>query len=335
MGKNKVRLLSIMVLAICLAVVTGCGARSDSSSAGAKKAVVLKAADVQPDDYPTTLGLKYMAKLLDERTQGRIKMDVYANAQLGDEKATIEMTQMGTIAINRVSASPLIGFVPKMGVFSLPYLFTDADQQWKVLDGKIGKAMLQELGNSNLVGLAYYDSGARSFYTKSRPIKTPEDLNGLKIRVQPSQVFVDTIAALGGSATPMGLTEVYSGLQTGIVDGAENNPPSLWTMKHYEVCKYYSLDEHSMVPEVVMMSKKVWSSLAPEDQELVAQVAAESVAYEKKLWAELTEKSLQDLKDHNVVITKVDKEPFRKRVQGVYDKYPEYKDLVAQIQAVK
>jgi tripartite ATP-independent transporter DctP family solute receptor len=330
MRKNKWSIGIVLIVFLLAAIVAGCG----SSSTPAAKSIVLKAADVQPADYPTSMGLKQMAKLLDEKTKGRIKMEVYPGGQLGDEKETIEMTQLGTIAINRISASPLIGFNPQMGVFSMPYIFRDSEHEWKVLDGQVGKGLLKELEKSNLIGLAYYDSGARSFYTK-KPINSPDDLKGMKIRVQQSKVIVDMVNTLGASATPMGYGEVYSGLQSGLIDGAENNPPSLWTMKHYEVCKYYTLDEHMMIPEVVLMSKKVWDSLSPEDQKLIAQVAAESVTYEKKLWAELTDKSLKDLKAGGITINTVDKEPFRKAVAPMYEKYPEYKTIIDQIQAVK
>lgn len=332
--KTSLKSLAMGVLCVFAASVflAGCGS---STTAPAKKEIILKAADNQPDDYPTTMGLKYMAKVLEEKSQGRIKMQVYGGAQLGGEKETIEMTQMGTIAIDRVNVAPMASFNPKMGVFSMPFLFRDADHLWKVLEGPIGKEMAKQLESSNLIGLAYYDSGARSFYTKSKPINSPEEAKGQKIRVQQSKIFVDTVNALGASATPMGYGEVYSGLQTGIIDGAENNPPSLWAMKHYEVCKYFALDEHSMVPEILIMSKKVWDTLSPEDQKLIMEAAAESSVYQKKLWADYTAKALSDLQAKGVVISKPDKEAFRKAVAPLYDKYPEYKDVVSQIQAVK
>ena len=336
MGKNKWFVFVLLVLFALSVVASGCGSSAPATKpAETKKEIMLKAADVQPDDYPTTMALKNMAQLLNERTQGRIKMQVYPAGQLGGEKESIEMTQAGTIALNRVNAAPLVGFSPKMGVFSMPFLFRDADHLWKVLDGQIGKDMLKELEKSNLIGLAYYDSGARSFYTKGKAANTPADMKGMKIRVQQSKVFVDTINALGASATPMGFGEVYSALQTGIIDGAENNPPSLYTTKHFEVAKFFSLDEHSMVPEVLFMSKKVWDTLSPEDQKIIAQAAADSVAYEKKAWKELTESSLKELAAKGVTISKVDKTLFQKAVAPVYDKYPEYKELITQIQAVK
>lgn len=335
MKKSKFLVSCVLGLFMGTALLTGCGSSTTKAPATEKKEIILKAAEVQPEDYPTTMGLKEMARLLNERTQGRIKMQVYAGGQLGGEKETIEMTQMGTIAINRVSSAPLVSFVPKMGVYSMPFLFRDADHFWKVLDGAVGKDLLKALESNNLVGLGYYDSGARSFYTKSKAINSAEDAKGQKIRVQQSKIFVDMINALGASATPMGYGEVYSGLQTGIIDGAENNAPSFWTSKHYEVCKFYALTEHAMVPEALIMSKKVWDTLSPEDQKIVAQAAADSVVVEKKLWAEFDAKSMKELEAKGIVISRPDKESFRKAVAPMYDKFPEYKEIVAQIQAVK
>jgi len=253
MRTNKWIILGILAVFLVTLLATGCD--SGPKAPAAPSQIILKAADIQPEDYPTTMGMKYMAKLLDERTNGRIKVQVYGGAQLGQEKETIEMTQAGTIAFNRINAAPLVSFSPAMGVYSMPYLFRDEDHLWKVLDGPIGTGLLKGMESSNLVGLAYYDSGARSFYTKGKPIKTPTDIKGMKIRVQPSKIFIDLITSLDAAPTPMSYGDVYSGLRTGIVDGAENNPPSLWTSKHYEVAKYYSLDEHSMVPEVLLISK--------------------------------------------------------------------------------
>lgn len=332
MKRSKWLMMGLTGVLATSMLLSGCGG---AKSADGGKQIVLKTAELQPEDYPTTMALKEMAKLLDERTKGRIKMQIYAGGQLGGEKETIEMTQAGAIAINRDSTSPLVSFVPKMGVFSMPYLFRDEDHLWKVLEGPIGKEMLKELEGGGLVGLAYYDSGARSFYSRTKAINTPEDAKGQKIRVQQSNIFVDTVNVLGASATPMGYGEVYTSLQTGIIDGAENNPPSLYSSKHFEACKFYSLDEHAMVPEVLVMSKKIWDTLSPEDQKIVQQAATDSVAYERKSWKEYTEKSLKELEAKGVKIAKVDKEPFRKAVLPMYEKYPEYKDIISRIQAVK
>ena len=323
------------ILAGFLLTLLATGRSSGSDVPVAPSQIVLKAADDQPEDYPTTMALKYMGKLLDERTNGRIKVQVYGGAQLGQAQETIKMTQAGTIAFNRVNAAPLVSVSPAMGAFSMPYLFRDEGHLWKVLEGSVGKGLLKGMESSNLVGLAYYDSGARSFYTKGKPIKTVADMKGMKIRVQQSKIFVDLVNTLGGSATPMNFGEVYSGLQTGIIDGAENNPPSLWTTKHYEVAKYYSLDEHSMVPEVLLISKKVWDGLSPADQKLIAQAAQDSVPEQRKLWNALVQKSMDELVAHGTVIVKPIKAPFQKAMEPVYAKYPEYKDLISQIQAVK
>lgn len=332
MRMNKWIIPTILAAGFFFALATGCN--SGSNAPAAPSQIILKAADIQPEDYPTTMGMKYMAKLLDERSNGRIKMQVYGGAQLGQEKETIEMTQAGTIAFNRINAAPLVSFSPAMGVYSMPYLFRDEDHLWKVLEGPVGKGLLKGMETSNLVGLAYYDNGTRSFYTKGKPIKTLTDMKGMKIRVQQSKIFVELINSLGASATPMNYGEVYSGLQTGIIDGA-NNAPSLWTSKHYEVAKYYSLDEHSRLPEVLLMSKKVWDGLSPADQKLVAQAAQDSVAEQRKLWNAFDQKSMSELIAKGTIIVKPDKAPFQKAVQPVYAKYPEYKELISQIQAVK
>jgi len=332
---KKAKLITSAVLALFMGAIllTGCG--SSTQAPVAKKNIVLKAADNQVESYPTVKGLKYMAKLLDERTQGRIKMEVYPGGQMGQEKETIEMTQMGTLAVNRISAGSLASFKSKLTAVTLPFIFRDADHMWKVLEGPVGKDLLKDLEKDGMVGLSYYDSGARSFYTKGKAINTPADAKGQKIRVLQSQIFVDFAEAMGASGTPMSYSEVYSALQTGLIDGAENNPPSLWAMKHYESAKYYALDEHMMVPEVVTFSKKIWDTLSPEDQKIVAQAALESSAEEKRLWAEYSNESLKELAAKGVVISKPDKEPFRQAVAPMYAKYPEYKEVISQIQAVK
>jgi len=330
---RKKHWIALLILTVFLTsfITAGCG----SSASGTKEKIALKAADNQPDGYPTVEGLRHMAKLLNERTQGRITMDVYPGGQLGGEKETIEMVQSGTLAVNRISTGSLAGFNSKLTAYTLPFVFRDATHMWKVLDGKVGQDLLRDLEKDGLVGLTYYDAGARSFYTKSKPINSPAEAKGQKIRVLQSKIFVDLVDALEASATPMGFGEVYSALQTGLIDGAENNPPSLWAMKHYEVCKYFALDEHMMIPEVVIISKKVWDKLSPEDQKIVAQAAMESSQVEKKLWIEYTEQALKELIAKGVVISKPDKEPFRKAVTPMYEKYPQYKDIITQIQAVQ
>ena len=203
---------------------------------------VLIATDDHAIEYPTTQGLVRIKEIIEEKSQGRIQVLIRPSAQLGSEKEAIELTQMGIIDINRVSCSPMAEFAPEFAVYSLPYLFRNAAHEWAVLDGPIGRGLLEKLAPRRLIGLAYYDSGARSFYNNVRPINSPDDLKGLKIRVQKSEVMIDLVRALGGQPDPIACEEVYSSIQTGRIDGAENNPPSYLTTNHYEVAKYYSLD---------------------------------------------------------------------------------------------
>lgn len=333
MKKNREIVLFVLLVFAVSALLAGCG--SSKPAAPAQEKIVLKAADNQVDGYPTVEGLKHMAKILSERSNGRITMQIYSGGQLGGEKETIEMIQAGTLAVNRISTGSLAGFNSKLTAYTLPFVFRDSNHMWKVLEGKLGQELLKDLEKDGMVGVAYYDSGARSFYTRGKAINTPADAKGMKLRVLQSDVFVKFVDILGASATPMGYAEVYSGLQTGLIDGAENNPPSLWAMKHYEACKFYALDEHMMVPEVVVISKKAWDKLSPEDQKLVADAAKESSPVQKKLWAEYSDKALKEIEAKGVTISRPDKEAFRKAVAPMYDKYPQYKEIVSQIQAVQ
>jgi len=247
--------------------------------------IILKAACDHQEGYSTVEGLRLMAKLTDMWTNGRIKIDVYPGAVLGSEKESIEQTQMGVIDINRVSISPVISVYPKMAVvFALPYIFASREHMWKVLEGEIGQSMLKEIEPTGFLGLAYMDSGARSFYTVKKPINSPADLKGMKIRTQKSPVMMDMVSAMGGKPVPMAFEEVYSSLQTGVIDGAENNPPSYYETSHYEVAKYYSLDGHAMVPEIVLMSVKTWNALSDADKQIIKMAAVAAQELQRKLW---------------------------------------------------
>ena len=219
--------------------------------------VTLKSSDTHPDGYPTVEAVKHMGKLLEERTDGRICVEVFHSAQLGEEKDTIEQTKFGVIDLNRVSMGPFNNLVEETKVVSLPYVFKGVDHMHTVMDGPIGDDILAAFEPHGYVGLAFYDGGSRSFYNKAKPIKSIEDLAGMKVRVMQSDIFVDMMSALGANATPMPYGEVYSSIQTGVIDGAENNWPSYESSGHYEVAGYYTLDEHLIVPEVLVMSKKV------------------------------------------------------------------------------
>lgn len=299
---------------------------------------VLRSADTHPDGYPTVEAVKYLGELIKERTAGRYSVEVYHSAQLGEEKDTIEQTQTGVIDLNRVSMGPFNGIVPETAVPSLPYMFRSVEHMRHVMDGPIGDEILKAFETHDLVGLAFYDSGARSFYNTKKDITSIADLKGMKFRVIQSDVFVDMVNALGANATPMAYGEVYSALETGVIDGAENNWPSFESAKHYEVAKHYTVDQHQIVPEVLVMSKSSWDRLAPEDQAIVKQAAKDSVVKMRELWDAQEKKSREIVEKAGVKVSEIDKQPLIDAMKPVYDKYlktPELKDLATRIQATK
>lgn len=308
-------------------------------AAPASAAMVLKSADTHSDGYPTVEAVKYMGQLLSEWTNGRLSVKVYPGRQLGEEKDTIEQTIAGAIDLNRVNLAPMNSIVPETAIPALPYIFRSIEHMHQVMDGEIGQQILKAFEAHGMVGLCYYDSGARSFYNSKRPINSPADMKGMKIRVQNSDLFVATMEALGADATPMEFGQVYEALKTGVIDGAENNWPSYESTRHFEVAKNYSLDQHSMSPEVLVMSQKSWNKLSPEDRDLVRKAAWMSVPVMREMWNARVEKSKGIvMKAGNKVITDVDKQPFIDAMGPVYEKFaatPALKDLVKRIQAVK
>ena len=299
---------------------------------------VLRSADTHPDGYPTVEAVKYMGDLIKQRTNGRYSVEVYHSAQLGEEKDTIEQTQTGVIDLNRVSMGPFNGIVRETAVPSLPYIFRSVDHMRHVMDGPVGEQILKAFEAHDLVGLAFYDSGARSFYNTKKDITSIGDLKGMKFRVIQSDVFVDMVNALGANATPMAYGEVYSALETGVIDGAENNWPSFESAKHFEVAKHYTLDQHQIVPEVLVMSKASWDKLSPEDQAIVRQAAKDSVVKMRELWDAREKKSRDIVEAAGVKVSEIDKQPLIDAMKPVYEKYlstPELKDLAARIQATE
>jgi len=280
-----------------------------------------------------------MGKLLNWYTDGKISIDVAHSAQLGEEADTIEQTRFGAIDLNRVSLGPFNGLVPETRIPSLPYIFRSEEHMHHVMDGPIGDEILAAFEPYDLIGLAFYDGGSRSFYNSQHPVKSLDDLKGLKFRVMQSDIFVDMVTALGADAVPLPYGEVYSAIQTGVIDGAENNPPSYDTAGHFEVAKYYTLDQHLIVPEVLVMSKKSWDKLSADEQDAVRRAAKASVGYERGAWdAKVIQSSDKVAGAGSEIITEIDKQPFIDAMKPVYDKYvdsPELKDLVARIQATK
>ena len=309
--------------------------------AGAASAceVTLRSSDTHPDGYPTVAAVQEMGRLIEERTGGRLCVEVFHSAQLGEEKDTIEQTRFGVIDLNRISMAPFNGLIPETAIMSLPYLFRDVDHLHAVLDGPIGQQVLDLFTAQDLIALAYYDPGARSFYNREKPIKSIDDMKGMKFRVIQSDVFVDMVAALGANAVPMPYGEVYSAIETGVIEGAENNWPSSSSSGHFEVAKYYTLDEHTMVPEVLVMSKTSFDKLSPEDQEIVRQAAKDSVPFNREAWAKREKESEEKVLAAGVeVVRDIDKAPFQAAMGPVYEKYaatPEMKKLVEDIQATE
>jgi len=306
----------------------------------AAAAVVLQLSDNQPGDYPTTIGDLKFAELVAQRTNGNIKIDVYHSAQLFDEKSAIESAQMGGLAFCRVNAQPLSDFTPALGVLSLPYIFRDEDHLWKTLNGPVGESLLKEMEANGLVGLTYYDSGSRNFYNSRREVKSPADMKGLKIRVQQSKLMMGMVEAVGASATPMAYGEVYTGLQSGVIDGAENNWPSYYSTSHYEVARYFTLDHHTRTPEILCMSKAVWDKLSAEEQKIIKQAAMESQADQRKAWKAYEEKSIKAITDggKNTVTELADLSEWQKAVAPLYstlDLGPKKDEYVRKIQEVK
>jgi tripartite ATP-independent transporter DctP family solute receptor len=299
---------------------------------------VLRSSDTHPDGYPTVEAVKYFGQLIEERTEGRYKVEVYHSAQLGQEADTIEQVRSGVIDLNRVSMAPWNSLVPLTMIPSLPYLFRSPQHARAVMQGPIGDEIAAGFPEHGVVVIAFYDGGARSFYNNKKPINGIADLSGLKFRVIQSDVFVDMVSALGASATPMPYGEVYSAIETGVIDGAENNFPSYESAKHFEVAKHYSLDEHTIVPEVFVMSKAIWDSLSPEDQEIFKQAGKESMEKQWELWDARVAQSRKLVEDAGSQITTPEKQPFIDAMKPVYDKYvntPELQDLVARIQATE
>jgi tripartite ATP-independent transporter DctP family solute receptor len=299
-----------------------------------QKVKVIKLGHGLDPAHPVHLAMEFLAERVAAKSQGRMRIDVYPSEQLGSERECLELLQIGSLGMTKVSCSVIEGFVPEMSVLSLPYLFRDEAHRFRVLEGEIGRELLLAGERYWLHGLCYYDAGTRSFYTVDRPILSPEDLAGLKIRTQESPTSMRMVQALGGSATPIAWGELYSALQQGVVDGAENNPPSFHLSRHYEVCKHYSLDEHTGVPDVLVISTKIWGDLSPEFKQILREAANESEIHQRELWKAATQKALEEVQKAGVTIYHPDKTPFISRVESIYDDYktqPLIYDLIQRI----
>ena len=298
-----------------------------------------RSADVHPADYPTVEAVKFIGQQLKDETKGRLGVRVYPNGTLGSEKDTIEQLKIGGLDMMRINAAPLNNVVPETVVPCLPFVFRSKEHMRATLDGPVGDEILAAMEAQGMVGLAFYDSGARSVYTARKPVKALADLKGMKIRVQQSDLFVAMVEALGANPTPMPYGEVYTGLKTGIVDAAENNFPSYESSRHFEAAKYYAMTEHSMAPEVLVFSKKIWDALPEEDRKLIRKAAKDSVPVMRKLWDEREAKSQAIAEKAGSQIVQLEnKKEFIDAMAPVYAKFadtPKLKDLVQKIQATQ
>jgi len=299
--------------------------------------MVLKAADVHPLGYPTVEAVDLLGKKLEGATNGRLSIQMFPSMQLGGEKEMLEQAQVGALQFARVSVGPVGAIVDDLNVFNLPFVFRDVAHMRKVIDGPIGDELLKQISDSpkaQLIGLAWMDSGARSFYNKVRDIKSIEDLKGLKIRMMGNPIFVDTMNALGGNGVAMGMDQVMNALQTGVVDGAENNAPSYDSFGHVPVAKHYSLTEHLIIPEILVFSRKSFDALSKEDQALILKFGKEAQLEQRKLWDERVGVAMKKIQDAGVNVIKIaDKKPFQDAVKPVWDKYgAKYAGLVKRIQ---
>ncbi len=321
-----------LVFIICLiSFISGCQQN--------RSVKIIKMGHAQVTAHPVHEAMLFLSEKLEEKSNGKLILKVYPNQQLGTERELLELLQIGSVGMTKVSAASLEAFSPDIQVLGLPYLFRDDDHMNEVLNGDIGKGLLLGSQKYWLRGLCFYDAGKRSFYSKEAPIEAPSDLAGLKVRVMESQMAINMVRSMGGSPTPVSYGELYTALQQGVVDGAENNPPSFYNSRHYEVCKYYSIDEHTAIPDVVLISTKVWETLSEQEQAWVQEAADESAVHQYKLWAESVEESLREVKKAGVEISYPDKSLFRDQVSDLYENIksenPRLGSLIEEIQKVK
>jgi tripartite ATP-independent transporter DctP family solute receptor len=324
------RKVSILLFTVSILGLSACTDIQDGKT--------LKLAHGLDPTHPVSQAMVYMAESCDSISGGKLTIDIYPSGQLGSEQQCVELLQIGSLAITKVSAAVLESFTEEFKALGLPYIFKSKEHSFQVLDGDIGKDLLKSTEPFWIRGLCFYDAGARSFYTIDTPINHPDDLAGLKIRVMKSITAMENVKAQGGSPTPISWGELYTALQSGVVDGAENNPPSLYTSHHYEVCKYYSLNEHTMVPDVLIISKKIWESLNEKEKKWLQQAIDQSVIVQRKLWAESEKESLRIVEEAGVTIIYPDKAPFAEKVAHMPDMYndtPAVYDLIQRIKAIK
>ncbi len=323
-GMNGFRTCALILLLLPLA---------SCQNLGGSKTVYL--AHTLPTSHPVHQGMEVFAQSVRELSGGTLDVKIFPDGQLGSEREVLELLQIGSIAMTKVSAATMANFAPEYKVLGVPYIFRDKDHMFSILDNRVGEEILTSGVPYLLRGLCFYDAGSRSFYTVEKPIKTPADLKGMKIRVMSNQMAVDMVNAMGASATPMAYGELYSALEQGVVDGAENNPPSLVTSRHYEIAKYYTLDEHSSVPDVLVMGERYYNALSEQEQKWVMAAAKQSAEAQKVFWRENVEASMRVLGEAGVEVFQPEKSLFAESAKSVLEEFakdPRMQRLVEQIQ---
>ena len=324
------RITSYLFIAAAFLILASCSQQQQGK--------VLKLAHGLDPSHPVHSAMVFMADRCKEISEGELTIEIYPSGQLGSEQQCVELLQIGSLSITKVSAAVMESFTEDFKVLGLPYVFRSKEHAFKVLDREIGDELLLSTEPFWIRGLCFYDAGSRSFYTIDRPIEHPDDLKGLKIRVMKSITAMEMVKAQGGSPTPISWGELYTALQSGVVDGAENNPPSFYTSHHYEVCKYYSLNEHTMVPDVLIISHRVWQKMTDQEKRWLQQAADESVLVQRKLWAESEKESLEIVQREGVSINYPDKEPFAEKVTSLLESYRDNEklyDLISRIRSVE
>jgi tripartite ATP-independent transporter DctP family solute receptor len=323
------KIRTTILVTVIILFISGC--------ADQRQGRVLKLAHGLDPSHPVHKAMVFMADRCNEISEGELRIEIYPSGQLGSEQQCVELLQIGSLAITKVSAAVMESFTEDFKVLGLPYVFRSKEHSFKVLDGEIGDELLLSTQPFWIRGLCFFDAGSRSFYTIDKPVNHPDDLDGLKIRVMKSITAMEMVKAQGGSPTPISWGELYTALQSGVVDGAENNPPSFYTSHHYEVCKYYSLNEHTMVPDVLIVSEKIWKKLSEQEKKWLQQAADDAVPVQRKLWAESEIESLEIVQEAGVNIIYPDKEPFAEKVTELLESYRENEklyDLITRIKAV-
>ncbi len=303
--------LSIIGLSIVL-LLNGC--------AGAGKTKILRLAHVLPMDHPVHQGMAYLAERLAEHSRGTLLVKIYAGGQLGSERECVESLQIGSLDMTKVNSAVVENFVPSAGVLSLPYLFNSKEHRWKVLNGPIGQKILTDGEPFWIRGLCFYETGTRNFYFTKTPVRTPDDLRGLKIRVMPSYSSIQSVKALGGSVAPISFGELFTALAAGVVDGAENNIPTFYQSRHWEICKYFVLDGHSAPSDMLLISSHSWKRLTQQERDWLTKAVSESVEFQRQLWNRSEEGYLQILKNNGVEVITPDTDLFKERVEPLYQK---------------